>query len=844
MLYENQKTKNISFPLGGIGTGCIGLTGNGELCDWEIFNRPNKNSRNGYSHFAIKAEYGEKSTVRVLHGDTNENYIGTHIDRRHVGFGFGPRGNSLAGVPHFKKVRFEGTFPIANLTFTDSSFPAVVRLCAFNPLIPHDDFHSGIPAAFFEWEIENTEREEICFSIAFSAQNPATSSLNQKIQKGNMRGVFFSTADKKETEIDYCDLTILTNHTDAHTQEYWYRGGWQDSITAFWEQFSARDRLPERRYETAGENDHGTLVARVAVPAKEKRKIRFVLAWNTPIQYNYWDVCKDENGKDVTWKNYYATQFENSFASATYALEKFSWLYEKTEKFSNVLQGSSMPKYALDAISANLSVLKSPTVLRYEDGTFWGWEGVHETYGSCEGTCQHVWNYAYALPFLFPKLERSIRESMLNYAFYENGKTDFRVLLPFGKKKQGWPWRACVDGQMGEIIKCYREWKISGDTDWLKSCAPKIFKMLEWAWSEGNGDYWDLDRDGVLEGRQHHTLDMELFGPSSWLEGFYLLALDCGAKIAEALGDTERVNTYRTLYEKGKAWTNEHLFNGEYFLQKVDLQDKSTIMQYYNAEEYWNEETGEIKYQIGEGCMIDQMLADWHGTILGLDGVFDESKKRTALKSLYRYNYKSSMREVTNMWRNFSLNDESGTVICAYPDGAKKPTLPVPYCEETMTGFEYALAGLMISQGLIAEGETLVKAVRDRYDGEKRNPWNEIECGSNYARSMASYALLPIYSGFSFDMTEKYIGFSPLQKGDGRYLWSVGDSWGEVCFEGKKSTLSVLGNPIRLSSFGLKSGEQVSIVRADGNKISVAQNGEKITFPETEIQSKLEIEVK
>jgi uncharacterized protein (DUF608 family) len=59
-----KKQKNISFPLGGIGAGCIGLAGNGELIDWEIFNRPNKNTRNGYSHFAIKAICKDKHSLK------------------------------------------------------------------------------------------------------------------------------------------------------------------------------------------------------------------------------------------------------------------------------------------------------------------------------------------------------------------------------------------------------------------------------------------------------------------------------------------------------------------------------------------------------------------------------------------------------------------------------------------------------------------------------------------------------------------------------------------------------------------------------------------------------------
>ena len=834
MKYE--KTKNISFPIGGIGTGCIGLAGNGELNDWEIFNRPNKNSRNGYSHFAIKAVTKDKTVAKVLHGDTNENFIGTHHDATHVGFGFGPRCNSMAGFPHFTNVQFEGMFPIANLTYQDEEFPALIRLCAFNPLIPHDDLNSSLPVAFFEWEIENTTDEEIEYAVVCSVQNPSDSSQNQALKNGYV----LYNADKKQEEIGYFDLSVLTDSENVDTQAYWYRGGWQDCVTTFWDEFSKNARMKEREYSAVGKKDHASVVAYIRLQAREKKKVRFVLAWNVPNQYNYWDSFCDEQGKDVIWKNYYATKFDNSLATARYALSHFQELLMKTQQFVDVLQNSSLPEFVIDAVSANLSVLKSPTALRLEDGSFWGWEGVHETVGSCEGSCQHVWNYAYALPFLFPNLERSMRENTIKYARYENGETSFRIPLPLGRVAPR--FRACVDGQMGEVIKCYREWMISGDTDWLKKYAEPIFQTLEYAWEETNADAWDVNADGVMEGRQHHTLDVEFFGENSWLQGFYLLALDCASKMARAVGQEERAEKYRKLYEYGRRWTNENLFNGEYFGQRVDLSDKSIVEKYSAVEYYWNDEAKEIKYQIGEGCIIDQMLADWHGAILGMDDVFDVPKKRKALQSLYKYNYKPSMRKVTNMWRLFSLNDEAGTIICSYPEGRKKPAIPISYCEETMTGFEYALAGLMISQGLLAEGEDIVRAVRGRYDGEKRNPWNEIECGSNYARSMASFALVFIYSGFSFDMTKNYIGFKPVKNGDGRYAWFVGNSYGEVIFDGERQRLTILGNALELSCFGLREDKKVARVCVDGKEIAFTQKGNVLCFEKIAVKKSLEIQ--
>lgn len=834
MIYE--KTKNISFPLGGIGTGCIGLAGNGELIDWEIFNRPQKNTRNGYSHFAIKAIGKEKTVVKVLHGDTNESYIGTRHPDRIGGFDFGPRYNSMAGFPHFRNVEFDGAFPMANLRYSDEDFPAVLRLCAFNPLIPHDAFHSSLPAAFFEWEIENTSAEDMEYAISFCVQNPSAAPKNEALEKG----VFLSCTDKTKDEIGYSDLSILTDGDDVTVQAYWYRGAWRDAVTTYWREFSSNDRMQPRSYSGAGSRlDHADVVVSLNLKAGEKKRVRFVLAWNAPVQYNYWSPFKDENGKDVTWKNYYATQFGDSLETATYAMRRFDELLTKTQQFSDALQSSTLPAFVVDAISANLSVLKSPTVLRLEDGSFWGWEGVHDRNGLCEGSCQHVWNYAYALPFLFPELERSMRENTIKYGIDEHGKSDFRLPLPIGRRNAD--YIACVDGQMGEVIKCYREWKISGDTEWLKKHADAIFLMLEFAWSKDNEHAWDANCDGVIEGRQHNTLDIEQFGANAWLEGFYLLALDCAKQMAEALGDESRVALYARLYEAGKAWTNENLFNGEYFYHKVDLSDKSIVDGFSCTDYYWNDEVGEIKYQVSEGCLIDQMLADWHAAILGMNEVFESSKKHKALESLYRYNYKPNMRAVANPFRNFALNDESGTIICSYPTGAKKPAIPILYGEETMTGFEYALGGLMLSEGLLKEGETILKAARDRYDGEKRNPWSEIECGHNYARSMASYSLLVIYSGFSFDMTKKQIGFKPIREGDGNYFWSVGNSYGTMQLKGTEQTLFVMGNALELSSFGLRDHKRVVSVTVDGESIPFEQKDDVLLLADRTVRSALTV---
>ena len=145
-------------------------------------------------------------------------------------------------------------------------------------------------------------------------------------------------------------------------------------------------------------------------------------------------------------------------------------------------------------------------------------------------------------------------------------------------------------------------------------------------------------------------------------------------------------------------------------------------------------------------------------------------------------------------------------MICTWPEGHEKPVIPLPYNSEAMTGFEWAAAAHLVMVGETEKGERIARAVRDRYDGFKRNPWNEIECGSNYARSMASFAMLQAYSGFRYDMVRGMIGFRPVADGDFRCFWSLGGIWGEYERTGTVQTIRILHGSAEFSAFGILSG--------------------------------------
>jgi len=840
-IYKGNKTREISFPIGGIGTGCIGLAGNGRLIDWEIFNRPNKGGINGISHFAVKAEAnGRLLDARVLNGDLPPPYMGEFNKPAFQSFGFGPPIGYMAGLPHFRNFEFEGTYPIARIRFSDEKFPGKVQMTAFNPFIPLNDLDSSIPAAFFEIEIENTSEQEIAYTICLVVQNPlpAGTTVNSYGERGGVHFIKMSSTKFQENDPEFGDLTIATDAPDISYQEYGFRGSWFDGLHVYWKDFTSTGKFKNRRYmqPQEGIRDFAVLAVHISVKSKEAGRARFIISWNFPNCYNYWNPEGTE--KPTVWKNYYAKIFKDSVETAFYCLKNWDRLYEETLAFRDSLFTSTLPPFIIDAISANISILKSPTVLRLEDGSLYGFEGCHPNSGCCEGSCMHVWSYAYAPLFLFPKLDRSMWDLHYKYDQREDGRISFRLQLPLGRGQWSFP-HAAVDGQFCSVIRAYAYWKFTGDDEWLKSNWQSIRRSIEYAWSETNEDKWDINKDGVLEGRQHNTLDIELFGPNSWLTGLYLAALRAGAEMAEYLGESEKAREYREVFSRGKRWVEENLFNGEYFHQLINLKDKSILEEYISTDPgvigyYWDDEHKEIKYQIGEGCHIDQVLAQWHANICGLGEIFDKEKVKSALKSIYKYNFKRSMRDFFNPCRIFSLNDEAGTIVCSWPEGKYKPVIPIPYAEEAWCGTEYAVASHMIQEGLIDEGLEIAKAVRDRYDGEKRNPWNEIECGSNYARSMASYALLLALSGFKFDATKGEMEFNPqrITNDTFRCFWSTGTGWGIFEIKSGEVVITVKYGNLEIKALNLPFLKDKEVIRviSSSKEIMYEKNGSNLYF--------------
>jgi non-lysosomal glucosylceramidase len=316
-VYAGERRRYVAFPLGGIGTGSISLTGCGRLIDWSIRNRPAIHQFNGYSHFAIKAERdGKLLDARVLNGPYEGVPTGSPSTRKFDGYGFGANRDSMAGVPHFDDVTFVGRFPIAELAFHRAEFPGKVRMTAFSPFIPHNDRDSSMPAALFAFDIENDTDAAIDYTLAATLGNyGCDSGVHAFSQEDGLSALHFRSADAQRPPSEQGDLTLTTDGDGVEHVDYHFRGQWFDSLSLHWREFAKPGRLRERRYQAprAARNmfqqpEHGTLARRLRIEPGETRRVRFAITWNYPEGAIYWfnrlqPGDAEYAGAAPTWRN-------------------------------------------------------------------------------------------------------------------------------------------------------------------------------------------------------------------------------------------------------------------------------------------------------------------------------------------------------------------------------------------------------------------------------------------------------------------------------------------------------------------------------------------------------------
>ena len=850
--YSGDSLKNISIPLGGIGTGDILIGGRGNIKALEIFNRAAQSGSLPYmTFFSLWFKEGKNEAASmILESRLPDDSPGPYgIERR-----------QLSGLPRFEKSELTCRYPFVNIQLMDENVPLKIQAKYFNPLIPLDVDNSSLPLVQFNWAITNTGSDNIQLSLAMNLANPLLNkdsnnrvshegNTNRYYQNESIRGISFLNNENLSSPLNG-NLLMSTTFENASIQTAWYEGAWWDDATIFWEDFSDDGRIKERHEEVSwegsdwygsdGQSIVGNITAHVSLQPGESVKIPFYLSWYVPnriLESSHAFGNDEVVNRHV--ENYYATQFESSADVLNYYLDNEKSLYDHTRKYVDVLYGSSIPPDAIDAISANTAILKSTLLMRTGEGWVHGFEGMGQTSGCCPGNCTHVWNYAQTMASLFPHLEQKVREVSFMHDTHDNGYQCFRTVFPLS---ENWFRSVAADGQMGNIIRVYREWKNTGDTEWLKMLWPKVKLALEFAW-KGSGEVpgkykwqehakipWDPYKEGVMRGRQHNTYDIDFFGPNMMTGSLYLAALKACSEMALHMGEEEKRKEYLTLYQGGREKYESLLWNGSYFVQDVEVVDGIEIPDRLKSPP---DSEGRIipKYQFADGCLTDQLLGQFLAFNAGLGYVVDETMVKKAMHSVFKYNFIPDFSDVQNVQRVFAVNNEGGMVIGTWPNG-NRPRIPFVYADEVWTGVEYEAAANMIWSGLVDEGLEVVKTLRNRYRGFNRNPWGEIESGMYYARAMASWSILLALSGFEYDGVQHMIRFEPkLNEDNFSTFWSCGTAWGNYWQSTGSAGIEVLYGSLKLNSIQIPIGS-VNFVSLNDNQIQIKKEDQMIIFEE------------
>ncbi|HTS35950.1 MAG TPA: GH116 family glycosyl hydrolase [Candidatus Solibacter sp.] len=779
--FSGERTTQVAMPIGGIGSGCICFNGYGGLQDFSIWNHPSTTALpQGFAPsqagFAIVHIKGKTPITKLVEGPFPVLKI---YDQGLQGEGY--RRGGFEGFPRFQKSVFKGEYPFGEVQISDSSIPLQISILAWNPFIPLDDKDSGIPCAILEYTLHNASSGTVEYELSYHLSHLAPGCDEDQSASRNTVipecGVFLHNAEKPNAE-GYGSACLTAIGSKPRIKGMWLRSpGWEfDSLSALWREvstgtFTANDGSNET--DTRGRNGASILLAGTLGPG-ESRTYPILIAWHFPNCYlQVGGAVQAEpsgepgcrffpDGGSPRWRPYYASIWNDAREVAIYVEQNYGSLRARTLAFKEALFSSTLPPFVLDAVSANLAILKSPTVLRLENGDLWGWEGCFPDAGCCHGSCTHVWNYAQAFAHLYPKLEQTLRELELIRSMDENGHVTFRSALPEGPVKHD--FHAASDGQLGGIMKVFRDWQISGDTDWLRKMYPLAKRSLDYCIRT-----WDPDHKGGLFEPHHNTYDIEFWGPDGMCTSIYLGALSAFAEMAKAIGQTQDAKFYDDLARRCARFMEEQLFNGEYFQQNVQhigLRDTSFAAIVSQVDEHSSEMQRLLKregpkYQYGSGCLSDGVIGAWMARIYGIDTPLARDKVQKTLQAIFKHNFEADLSRHANAQRpGYAMGHEPGLLLCSWPRG-DKPTLPFVYSDEVWTGIEYQVASHLIAEGFAKEGLTIVKALRSRYDGRIRNPWNEYECGNYYARAMASYALLGALAGFRYSAVEQTLWFGP-----------------------------------------------------------------------------------
>lgn len=815
-----DELKYIGMPIGGICCGQLYISGDGRLWLWDIFQSNYERERAAEEQWRL-----DQFTMGGLYPNPR---ISKDNDIHQVSNGFAvqyQQDNQTKIVPlddqGFDDISFRGEYPVAKIDYKNEKIPLEVKLTAYSPFIPLNVKDSSIPATILNYEVHNVNNSDITVDIGGWLENKVCPEIQNlegmrtnKVISGDGKTTIFMTAsrDGLSQRKGYGNMAIsILGEESTHNS-----CSRLSNIEHFSEVFGKTSK--QESNAALDESLIGGVSTSFALKAGQSKTITFLVSWYFP-HYNEPD-SEGEQMNDIqgfeTLKRYYAVNFSDANDVAGYISQEYSRLSDTTLLWNKTWYDSSLPYWFLDRSFISMDCLASQTSHMFDNGRFWGWEGVD----CCEGTCSHVWQYAQGMARIFPSIEKDLRQRVdYGIGYNEEGSISFR-----GENIDTYTGtHFAVDGQLGTIIRVYREHQMSSNSEFLEQIWQKVKKSMQFIILQDN------DKDGLLEGKQPHTLDAAWYGPMGWISGMYIAALKACEQMALEIGDDHFASICKKIIPIGQKSMVEKLFNNEYFIHlPPDFKAVNT----------------------NKGCHIDQVLGQSFACQVNLPDVLPRKETRSALTSLWKYNFapdagKYAIDHTTIKGdRIYAMPGESGLLMTTWPTGGDENAVPGMderpnnspywigpggYFDECMNGFEYQVASHMVWEGMLTEGLSIMKAVHERYRAAKRNPYDEVECSSHYSRSLASYGVYLAACGYHYHGPKGELGFAPkINPENFKCAFTAAEGWGsfiqKITDRTQENTIVIKYGKLKLNQFTIYTTPKVIVKSA---QISI--NGQIIT---------------
>jgi len=806
--YSGESLRAVTLPLGPIGGGNISIAGDGGLRQWQISNKVNHVAAVPDSFFAVKV--GNKSFV-------------LQSDKLYDASGFKPAPiisdhivpqcsiDLLKVIPGVSDVEITAKYPVVEVDYKDSSLPVEVHLESWSPKIPSNSKDSAIPAIIFDFHVKNTSTNVVDISLLSSLQNIAGWNGHDVINNEVDCHGYGGNANSLLTSgslygIDMNNLSLASDHPfNGHVA---IAGVSMDgdklssmlqytTVKSLWSYFNSTG-LPGQGLlgpSQAGTTYNGAVnIARTLKPG-ESSVFTYILGWHFPNRYRDWNLGVTVPNTNVFVGNYYATQWKTMQQVLEYTRDSLDRLRKATYAFRDAMFNSTLPWQLIDSAAGRVSVLNSPSCMWQADGNFYAFEGCSTTSGCCPLNCTHVWNYEMALAILYPDVERTMREIDLVHMITPHGVIPSRTTCPLELRRQWQLWEnyatdpasctICVDGEIGTVLKTYREVLHGAPKDWLHKLWPAI-KLVMNHWL----NVLDGDKNGLVYGPQPNTYDVSTYGYMVLIGALYLCGLRAAEEMAILEGDKDFEKICHDRFLLGTVNLDAKCFtNGKWYTHVVDPNHATNVLT--------------------DATVIGVMYGQWWAHILNLGYLLPKEHVQSHLIYTFERNFVTSF-DFKQSPRTFCDARDNGWITGKWDDG-KRPQNPLRYTgEAAWSGVLYPFAGLLLVEGLQHQSLQVLEVIRYLYDGTRRSPWNEIECGDHYTRCMSAFALFKLAAGNSWTRNDDdtlSLTFNPIMnQSDFKGFFSVGTAWGSYMqcnVHEKRVQLSVSYGMLNMSTLNI-----------------------------------------